>query len=458
MTVIELGEVSSGPQAPPPAGPVNPRDVRRVLAVAVLLLTLLGVTGSARPEPRSLRTLWRAPASLGPFTVQGDTIYLQRYTREGRGSTLEARSLTDGRMLWKAPMAQPGGYVNAEAAGIVLVPTDAEQLADGSEEVRGVIALDAATGRERWRHEGEVYATLKDSIVLSEWSPRGGSVLRVHLIRSADGTDVWSYAPDSTDPTNTLSLAGGSPDAPTDLIMIDRSGTVQIRDLTDARLKRTAKVPWLTPQADADAYGHLLLIDGVLITLAVEAGTMRVAAQTLDTLRPLWSRFAEGSDLGGLFQCGDLICHGTERRSIEALDPRTGLTRWRIDGWSYGNQFDATRMFVESRSGTGNGVVDVRTGRVLATLPTGLVVTDPAGEGLLVLTFTEEQPVRMAVHDLRPDNTLRLAGALPQINDQGCQLAGRRLVCLYNTLVSEPGDTQLSPASTEQEIVVTAVG
>lgn len=460
MTVIELGEVSAGTQ-PPAARPVRPHDLRRVLVAVVALLTLLGVTGSARPEPRSMRTLWRAGTSLEPFTLHGDTLYVQR---SGRRPVLEARALADGRVLWQAPLDEPVGYVNTEAPGLVLVPTTA-QLADGTEQVQNIVALDAATGRERWRHRGELYARTRDTLLLAEWSPRGGSVLRLHLTRIADGSDLWSYAPTAPGAASTISVAGGTPGDPTDLILIDRSGKVELRDLADGTVKRTGKVPWLSAEADNDSYGYAPAIGDVFFAVAVENGTMRVAAHDLATLRPLWEQFTDDGRLGGLFECGAMLCRGSEQTGIEALDPRTGVARWRSQGWSYGSMLDATRMYVESHSGQGNGIVDVRTGEVISRFPTTMVVMDPAADRLMLLAITREERPRTAVYTLEPDNSLRLAGALPQVGgDQGCQLSGHRLVCVFHRDLGagepqkqlERSDIPFDPQ--DQEIVVTDVG
>ncbi|GLY99683.1 PQQ-binding-like beta-propeller repeat protein [Actinoplanes sp. NBRC 103695] len=460
MTVIELGEISSGTR-PPAVRPVAPRDLRRILVAVVALLTLLGVTGSARPEPQSMRTLWRTPTSQEPFTLRGDTLYIQR---SGRAPALEARAIADGRVLWQAPLDQPVGYVNVEVPGLVLVPAT-EQLADGSEQVQSIVALDAATGRERWRHRGELYAQTPDAMLLAEWSPRGGAVLRLHLARVADGTDIWSYTPTGPGAASTISPAGGTPGAPTDLIVIDRSGRVELRSLADGKVKRTGKVPWLSPEANTDSYGYAPVIGDVFFAVAVENGTMRVTAHDLATLRPLWEQFTDNGDLGGLFECGQMLCRGSEQTGIEALDPRTGVARWRSQGWSYGTMLDATRMYVESHSGAGNGIVDVRTGEVIAKFPTTMVVMDPSADRLILMAITREARPRMAVYNLEPDNSLRLAGALPQAGgDQGCQLSGRRLVCLFHRDLKagepparpERSDIPFDPQ--DQEIVVTDVG
>ena len=476
MSVIELGDVSTSSAGPAPARPFHPRDLRRGLVAVIALLTVLGVTGSSRPEPRGLRTLWKIPATQEPFTVQGDTLYLQRsFTpqfpstglpgAEPRGPedhrpTLEARAMADGKLRWKVPLeAAGGGSVDASVPGLVMVPQP-EQQADGSNPTRSIIALDAATGRERWRHRGEPYGQIgADRTLLVEWGPRGGSILRLHMVRVADGATLWSYAPDEAAFVSTTTLIGGTPDEPAEILMVDRTGGVEVRGLADGKVVRTGKLPWLPADPGDDAYAYLMVFGDVLIAVTVENGAMNVSAHDVATLRPRWSQFTENTRLGGIFDCLGLICRGSSQIGMEAIDPHTGRPKWRSEGWDYGHRLSDTRMFVESHDNGGNGVLDIGTGRLVARLPAGMVVTDQQTDDLVLLGFTREPPIRMTVNVLQPDNTLRLAGALPPFGEQGCQMSGSRLVCLNRGDQGEnPDPTMVLDDPAKQEIVVTDVG
>ncbi|MFG1602632.1 hypothetical protein [Actinoplanes sp. NPDC049265] len=469
MTLIELGEVSRSSAVEPPARPVHPHELRRLLIIVVALLTVVSVTGSVRPEPRSMRTLWRIPASPEPFTVHGDTLYVQK---TGMTPGVDAHAMADGRLLWTYWSKSPVGYVNADIPGLALVPETA-QLADGSEPVQSVIALDAASGRERWRHDGELYGYAAGKALLVEWGTRAGAILRMHVIRTVDGSDVWSYQPPENDPVSTLTLAGGTPAEPTDVIVVGRTGATQVRTLADGVLVRSDRLPWLSPDAGNDAYAYAPALGDVLLMVAVEKGAMRISAHDRTTLRQLWTDTITGTRLGGLFECGGLLCRGSEQVGVDALDPRTGRARWHSTGWDYGHPLGGNRMFVESQSGNGNGIVDMRTGQWISHFPIGTTVLDPAGDRLLLLAASRSTVPRMTVNDLRPDNTLRLAGALPPTGEQGCQLSGSRLVCLFPRdrpapappqpqVAKQPEDPALGGMlpndPRDQEIVVTDVG
>jgi outer membrane protein assembly factor BamB len=469
MTLIELGEVSQSSAAEPPARPMHPRELRRLLIIVVALLTVVSVTGSVRPEPRSMRTLWRVPASPEPFTVHGETLYVQK---TGMTPGVDARAMADGRLLWTYWSKSPVGYVNADIPGLALIPLS-EQLSDGSEPVQSVIAVDATNGRERWRHKGELYGYAAGQALLVEWGTRAGAILRMHVVRTTDGSDVWSYQPPANDEVSTLTLAGGSATSPTDVIVIGRTGRTQVRKLADGALVTSAQLPWLSPEADNDAYAYAPALGDVLLMVAVEKGAMRMSAHDRTSLRPLWHDTVTGTQLGGLFECGGLLCRGSEQIGVDALDPRTGQVRWHSTGWDYGHPLGGNRMYVESQSGNGNGIVDMRTGQWVNHFPNGAAVLDPAGDRLLLLAFTHEAKPRMTVNDLRPDNTLRLAGALPPFSEQGCQLSGSRLVCLFRRDRPTPAQPKPYPAKQpqdpalggmlpnepfDQEIVVTDVG
>jgi outer membrane protein assembly factor BamB len=125
MTLIELGEVSSG--SPDPSAAPRRADIRRIAVAAVAALCVLTVTGSERPEPRSLPTLWATSVGNAPFTLTADTVYVLQET-----STLTAYSAADGAPRWTRALPAPAGWVSGEVPGTLVLPMLSSEVVDGS--------------------------------------------------------------------------------------------------------------------------------------------------------------------------------------------------------------------------------------------------------------------------------------------------------------------------------------
>lgn len=75
-----------------------------------------------------------------PSAEDGRVLVVERWQKERR---VVARSQRDGEVLWSTPLKGALGAAPALAGGLVLVDTDKA----------AVVALDAATGQQRWRAE-----------------------------------------------------------------------------------------------------------------------------------------------------------------------------------------------------------------------------------------------------------------------------------------------------------------
>src|SRR4029453_3866309 len=109
MTVIELGDVTSGSEQPRPVDPPRGYDrrlIRRAGAALVAAACLVTMTASALPDPsRALRMGGGVP--FGPadrYAVTPDTVYTARQDVPGQ---LEARDLATGARRWAVDMPDP---------------------------------------------------------------------------------------------------------------------------------------------------------------------------------------------------------------------------------------------------------------------------------------------------------------------------------------------------------------
>jgi outer membrane protein assembly factor BamB len=421
MTLIELGDVSSGSPEPPPAPPRRV-DVRRIAVAVVTVLCVLTVTGSVRPEPRGLPTLWRMSIGGDPAVLTADRVYV---LGQGRTTTIRAHAAADGTSLWSRTLDRQAGWVNTDVPGVLLLPTSSGVLGDGlSPAVAETVALDPATGAVRWRQPGDVSVGTAESVLLVEWDPVRDGPRSMRMVRTADGTQVWALTPRTT--LNSWTVLGAAPERPDRLVTMDRAGVIQVRRYADGDLLAEGAAPAFEvprPEAVAQLYGagpHLFVVrlDGV---------REKLTAYEVDTLRPRWER--PGPLSSGVLDCGALICVTTGAGEVEALDPVTGAPRWRSSGWDYARPAGDGTLLVELYQGTGHGLVDEATGRELADFGPGYTVLDPDTGEYLGLTLSASLPPRLIVQQRDSSGTVIVRGGVPVGGDHGCQLAARRLAC-----------------------------
>lgn len=130
------------------------RGVGAVGGVAVRGGTVfLGAPATAL-DLASGRVLWTAPRAgvpLGSPTLSpaGDVLYVGSLSADGRHGAVSALSAADGRVRWRAELGADETLMFLDrvwtAGPLVIVPSLSGR----------VIALDAATGAERWRHTPE---------------------------------------------------------------------------------------------------------------------------------------------------------------------------------------------------------------------------------------------------------------------------------------------------------------
>lgn len=437
MTLIELGEVSSGSEPDEPAAPTPRSHVRRVAVLVVAVLCVLTVTGSERPEPRGLTTLWSMPFPGNQFTLAGDTLFT---LAPGRQSDLTAYDVEDGSVRWTRTGNHPEIWLNAEVPGVLLVPLTAQQevTEDGRTEVRvttvETVALDPRTGAERWRARGDSNFWSGGLIMMTQWDVADQGVTRFEMVRIADGTVAWTMAPRRR--VVNWTTTGPDPKQPDRMVTVDVDGRIEVRRITDGAVITAATLPAAAPLARAGQSASLESFGGVLFTMRDNAGRQDVTAYETDTLRPRWSMTT--SMFNTYFGCGRWMCFGVAPRAVEAVDPATGRVVWRSEDWDYARPLPGGRLLLtEPHQGGFHGLIDLATGRRLTEFDTGSTYVDPVTGRVVTVTLTTAPPAGSLVSQLLGTDENILRGMIAAVGDGGCQLAGDRLACqtLENQLI-----------------------
>ena len=161
------------------------RNRARAAACLGAVLLLCGPAAASAQDAATglplfpLRVRWStdfgAPPAAGPVA---DATRVYASLESGAIVALDADT---GAVIWTVDGLASSFPVAVDADGVYVV------LASG------LVALDVATGRERWRMplEGEVSAPI---VARAGWVVVGLSTGQVIAIRSADGTTVWSRA------------------------------------------------------------------------------------------------------------------------------------------------------------------------------------------------------------------------------------------------------------------------
>jgi hypothetical protein len=451
MTVIELGDITPGSDLPAPA-PAPPefdaRLLRRGALVLVAVFCLLAVTGSARPEPRMFRTLWSVPfGSADRFTITSDALFATTMTNAGR---LTAYDLTSGRVRWSEPMPEPSGWPTAlEPADVVLLPADrvAQQFNsdDGAsyltEYFKQTVALDARTGRERWRRPGELFSTTDTTAMLVERAGDSADAQEFRLIRLRDGAVLW------TGPAGDASrMATGGPDPgrPDLLITVTARGDAKVIRMADGTTVAAARIDYQEPSQNQEDFIDLFADGRNVYVRRANGKGESLTAYRLDTLARAWQ--VPGTARVNAYACGPVVC-AVQPDGVEAFDPVGGALRWRVptaqDAWPAAPGWILVNA---GRSGT-YALVEAATGRRITDLGPGTVAQSADGRAAFLLrglppvripaTRTSRVriiPARTAVSriDLRT-GAVQIRGLIDPVSDYGCSATVDRLACPTTT-------------------------
>jgi outer membrane protein assembly factor BamB len=432
MTVIELGDVTSGSEQPQPADFRNGyerRVLRRVAVALVAAACLVALAASAPPEPsRALRTLWTVDfGEADRFSVTPDTVYTGRPDPAGQ---LQARDLATGATRWTFTMPDPTAWPQFDPAGsVVLVPygrfAQEAKATDGStyfnEFYRNTIALDARTGRELWRRPGEVYLTTTDAALLTDRNATGVETSALRLVRLTDGGVVWQRTGLHA---GHVSAGGADPLVPESVVTVAPTGDVEIVRLADGVRVSSGRITWYPGSPDSGPFTDVS-VDATRLYVSVAGSAIgSVTAYDQATLRQVWQ--INGTN-GAAYTCGTLIC-GLEPEGVVAYDPATGAARWHSPGIRNAWPAGPARLVADANDRW--RLIDEATGRQLADLGGGNPIFDLDGRLTFMVRPTVAPRGNSAVGrvDART-STVEIRGAIDWVTDGTCEATGGYLVC-----------------------------
>ncbi|MFI0796499.1 PQQ-binding-like beta-propeller repeat protein [Micromonospora rubida] len=414
MTVIDLGELRGDVVPDPPPRPplAVGRPLRVALAGAVALLTLASSAPVVRPAPAvvagrpgaDIRVAGGRLYVADPETSSGGTREVTAYaTPAGAGGAL--------RPLWRA--SAPGGegwFQVQEHGGFVLITGGAGGGAETA-------ALDAATGRQRWRQPGSPVPTVGGGLLLLMQGDETTAALR--------GVDLQSGRLRWSAPVDQGRMAHHYRGAEVDqVVLIPESGRIEVRDAGSGAVV-------LTGDSRPAGYQGVGLAGDLLMVTAANgvAGGHRVTAYGLDALDRRWE--LELSPNEYLTECGDLLCVGGREAGLSALDPATHRPRWVNPRWQWVFTARGDRLLVAASArvgGTELAVLDAATGRTVAELGDWEPVSNQGpDEPLFGTRRTREGGLLVA--ELDPARAVaRWLDVLPDVMGE-CLSSGRDLLC-----------------------------
>ena len=434
MATIELGDVSAAPdlvETDPAAGQV--RLPPRPVLVAALLVLLLVTMASAAVPPRPLPEVVLATGlGASAFTAGDRLIVADPVSLSGGNQWLSAYRLPDGEQLWRVRMPLPGNAGPVAMTGETLVMS-AEW---GSVFPSETVALDLATGTERWRRLAWLEGVTETGDVLL-WTSRFGDWRRgeerpgtLRSVSADTGAESWSV-PLPAGAVRTFRRQDGESAGPgagaiRQVVVALPSGEIQIRDVGTGQVLRSARLP--APESGrryVDLIGDLLLLG--------DDGERAIVAYALDDFVPRWriTRRTNPHEWGPL-PCGDLICFFGETGGVRALDPGSGRELWTLERRWGGMLTEGDRLLAVTTEATESmarslAVVDPVTGEIVGTLGAWNVLGSTPDRGLLAIRPGPED--RTWLVRLDPDSgEYRLLDRLKEVSGD-CQVGSGVLHC-----------------------------
>jgi hypothetical protein len=212
--------------------------------------------------------------------------------------------------------------------------------------------------------------------------------------------------------------------------VLSADGTVLVRRLADGAELRRGRIDRQIRGDDPATHTDLHADGGLLTVTETDAAGTTISAYRQESLTLLWRRTVRSE---GVNPCGPLICL-TDRRSITAIDPRTGAQRWVNDQWRWTGSSAAGYLVGTSTGGEDPdvGLIDPGTGRTVAAF--GQVTLVNAGDWLVLRR--ERIPgrrivlgARTVVSRLGPGTAGPVLGTVSGVVRQDCRGAGEYLAC-----------------------------
>lgn len=392
--------------------------------LAAALAALVLATGSAPVAARLSEV--RISAGLGDeLALSADRLYviqpnLAWSTADRR--TVSAYRLPAGRRLWRQPLPVPGRVRQVfPAPGALLVAIQRE----GDVET---VAVDAATGRMRWRLPFQpVGLTPSGRLALgfADTNRSDPRVERVVAVEPVTGRYAWAYEVPAM-AWHDMSFAVDG-DRPPRSVVAEPSGRVTVRDLDSGRVLTAVEV------AAVASGGLWFQIAGdLLLTGFTNNGEEEVTAYGLPALDRRWTTVL---NVGGGYvsaDCGGNLCLFSRFGGVSVVDPDTGRPLWSDSRWqtvqTVGGRLLAYSWPAPQRRST-TAVLDPATGDELLDLGRWMAVrpAHPGGHTSAVRVEPGSGRAWFAVVDVAA-LAVRVLGTVDGISGD-CRAADRVLVC-----------------------------
>lgn len=230
--------------------------------------------------------------------------------------TVTAVDLAEGDVVWQEPLDAVLVTSIAVADGTVLVGLQGDR-----DRQPAIVALDAADGEERWRHEPSAASTVVSAISAADGSAfavfTGLSETSVVAVDLDDGAERWSTRVRAAFDVIAPPVVGGGAVYVTDLI-----GHTRALDASDGRLR------WDFALNAPTFRGVPILIGEHLLVPTIEGELAAIDATTGELV---WRLPADGSSMRSLASTADTVVavRGGARSGIDAFehDPEAELVR-----------------------------------------------------------------------------------------------------------------------------------
>ncbi len=409
MAVIDLGELHQADQPLAPAPPRRPAP-RLPLLVAVLLVALAPLVAST---PLPVRDALVIPAPLGSDRiVHGELVLVVNPPeRIGGDRSVTAYQLSSGVAAWRAPLPISGEFRGFVVGADLLFLTGY----DARSRLGLTVALDPATGAQRWQQPGFPLRTAGAGLILENRDYDGTETLRA--VDACCGALRWQEGVPRQGP------AYGVTDAGVDRVVLTYpSGVVSVLDAeTGAQLVAAdlAGVADLPAGAIQVAAGLLLVVDGT-----------RVTAYGLDRLDRRWQASVPGAVTAR--ECGGAVCLQSRAGSLRALDAASGRPLWRLDGrnnaWELGGRLLVARIGVTGTGRPDLAVLDPATGRARVELGRWELARSSRPDGPLIGVRPHPGGGLFVAELDTPAGAVRPLDVLPGAAGD-CEVTGGHLLC-----------------------------
>jgi outer membrane protein assembly factor BamB len=426
-----------GERLPRWSGP-TPGQLRVLFVVVALLVAAFGVGASTAPRPVRFGGPVRIPGTGADEFLLGADLIAVNSSRDQR---VYAYAL-DGRLLWATALPFPRATLAALTGDLVLFTSP---MWPGR-----TAALDQRTGAPRWAVDGLVVSELEDTVVVGRGSPTSDRFdEEIVAVDAATGRERWRSATGVTRADSGL-VVFGPQHRVTGHIRLGADGGGELLDFRTGQRRplRGVPVPLLGPSPVTmtvpDGAVAILRYQGALsvgdLTVIFPyppdpggpaptgTGDGRAAAYGPDSPDPLWTADAKGGT--SVLPCGPWLCF-TDADTTRVLDPSTGAERRRV-GWPHVISGSAERFLGYDYAGmvttTQIAVFDARSGRRLASYDGWVLVSVRYGEWVPMLRRGSGLSWHLATLSLDTGIAYPL-GTIDAAGERACQSTATHVGC-----------------------------